>query len=83
MTLTAIEQARITIQNRIETGLPAYRNPIEKHNENPASLRCAINAKCYECVGAGQDANYRDSIRTCTSYSCPLYTVRPFIKPLN
>lgn len=30
-------------------------DPIEKAKANPTSLRMAINAKCWDCVGAGCD----------------------------
>jgi hypothetical protein len=76
--VNALELARIAIQDRIALGLPAYKNPIEKSKENPLSFRKAINAKCFECVGAGQDANYRNEIRNCTSYTCPLHQLRPY-----
>ena len=74
----ALAMARKAVQDRIALGLPARRNPIEKANENPQSLRCAINAKCYECVGMDDDPNFRDSIRACAGYSCPLYAHRPY-----
>lgn len=74
----ALAMARKAVQERISLGLPARRNPIEKAKDNPNSLRCAINAKCYECVGMDDDPNYRQTIRTCTGYSCPLFDHRPF-----
>lgn len=76
--LDALALAREAVKARIAQGLPAYRNPIEKAKENPESLRCAINAKCFECVGMDGDVNFRDTIRTCTSFNCPLYPVRPY-----
>jgi hypothetical protein len=65
---------------RIEQGLSAFKNPIERAAEQPESLRRAITAKCYECVGMDGDKNYRESIRTCTSKKCPLFPVRPYQK---
>ena len=43
------------------------------------SLRKAINDKCRECIydpksGTG---TWRQQVDTCTSYTCPLYPVRP------
>lgn len=43
------------------------------------SLRGAINAKCKECIydprsGMG---TWREQVTACTSYSCPLFAVRP------
>lgn len=43
------------------------------------SLRKAINDKCKECIydpGSGQ-GTWRQQVEACTSYSCPLYPVRP------
>jgi len=44
-----------------------------------ASLRKAINAKCKECIWdpiSGKNGHLAQ-IKACTSYSCPLYPVRP------
>lgn len=46
------------------------------------SLRKAIDDKCRECIydpvsGGG---NWRQQVTQCTSYSCPLYSVRPLTK---
>ena len=57
---------------------PIKLNPIQRAKEDPNSLRKAITGKCYECVGMGEDANFRETIKTCTSFSCPLYPVRPY-----
>lgn len=70
-----------------QAGLAAYRekvasgeivvvqkNPMQKHLENPKSLRMSINAFCYECLGAGSPAE----IRGCTATKCPLYQVRAY-----
>ncbi len=80
----ALDEARIkgqkAMQERIALGLPARKNPIERAKEDPASLRKAITAKCYECVGMDGDPSFRETIRTCTGFSCPLYPVRPYQK---
>ena len=57
------------------------RNPIDKSMRNPRSLRLAINAKCYECLGgSSRDQNTQRSvlrgIRECSAYWCPIYPVR-------
>jgi len=70
--------ARENARLRMEQGLSAYRTPIERAKDKPDSLRCAITAKCYECVGMDGDSNFRETIRTCTSVNCPLYSVRPY-----
>ena len=74
------EAARIAREERKALGLPTTKNPIERAKEQPDSLRRAITAKCYECVGMDGDANFRETIRTCASYECPLYPVRPYQK---
>ena len=38
-------------------------NPFEKLKNNPLSLRAAINAKCYDCIGRYGDPDWRGSIR--------------------
>ncbi|MES1934212.1 hypothetical protein T35B1_16468 [Salinisphaera shabanensis T35B1] len=44
-----------------------------------ASMRTAINAKCYDCIydpqsGAG---NWRQQVQACSCTSCPLWDYRP------
>ena len=44
------------------------------------SLRKAINDKCKECIydeSPGSGGTWRQQVEACTSYSCPLYPVRP------
>jgi hypothetical protein len=58
-----------------------YRNPIARAEANPKSLRCAIDAKCYECFGGSIfDAQTRQGItadiRHCSANRCALYAVR-------
>ena len=52
--------------------------PYEKHLRDPKSLRKAITAKCWDCVGADADPNPRGQIRDCIMDDCPLWTVRPW-----
>ncbi len=53
-------------------------DPIAKSKRQPKSLRMAINAKCWDCVGAGVDPNPRQAIRECGGTRCPLYFSRPY-----
>ena len=87
MTLNSFKKAQLDAgrlkaeqnkKERKEQGLSAFKNPIERAKEHPDSLRKAITAKCYECVGMDGDANFRQTIRECTSCNCPLYHVRPY-----
>lgn len=56
------------------------KNPVEKSLEDPKSLRKAITAMCFDCVGAGHDPDFRGSIRECGCADCPLHAVRPYQK---
>lgn len=49
--------------------------PIEKLAEKPQSLRLAINAMCYDCMG--RTSTSTSDIRGCTAKTCPLFNVRP------
>ena len=45
------------------------------------SLRKAVNAKCWECMGGDEDKVSPlvcDEIRNCSSYGCPLRPYRPY-----
>ena len=51
------------------------KNPLEKLQENPKSLRLAINAKCWDC------SNFqREEIANCHLTKCGLWHVRPYQK---
>ncbi len=73
--LTAAHEAR---RLRVLAGEPVSLDPIQKALRDPTSLRAAINAKCWDCVGAGADKNPRGLIRDCGVARCSLYPVRPF-----
>ena len=55
-------------------------DPIEKAKRNPGSLRLAINAKCWDCAGAGADGIgfTKTTIRECRVNRCPLHSQRPY-----
>ncbi len=56
-------------------------NPIEQFQSHPLSRAYAIRAKCAECVGCTPDhleKGFKDSISSCSSYSCPLHGFRPY-----
>jgi hypothetical protein len=41
-------------------------------------LRGSIDAKCAECIyDPIDDGSWRLQVENCTSYACPLYSVRP------
>ena len=56
-------------------------NPIVKAEKNLKSLRMAIDAHCYLCMGGEKsDKNTRKTVlkdvSTCKSVVCPLHSVR-------
>ena len=56
-------------------------NPIRQFAANPNSRAAAMKAKCAECIGCTPDhmeRGFRASISECSSYSCPLHSLRPF-----
>lgn len=57
-------------------------NLIKKSKMNPTSLKTAIGAKCFECVGGSEksmpDAGYINVIKDCASKGCPLLPYRPY-----
>lgn len=58
-------------------------NPIVKSLESPNSKAMAIKAKCAECCGCTStylNPGWRQDIRDCTAYGCPLRSFRPFQK---
>jgi len=71
-------KAREAAKERKKLGIKlVIKNPIEKAREHPQSLRKAITAMCFDCVGAGYDPDWRGSVRDCPCVQCPLFPVRP------
>lgn len=59
---------------------PVTKNPLEKAQEDPKSLRKAVTAMCYDCMGRDADPDFRGRIRECACHDCPLYPLRPYQK---
>lgn len=53
-------------------------DPIAKLAERPTSLRAAITAKCWDCIGRDADPQPTRRIRECPCTGCPLHRVRPY-----
>ena len=56
-------------------------NPIKQFYRNPMSRAYAVKAKCAECVGCTQnhlERGFKESISSCSTYSCPLHRFRPY-----
>ncbi|TDR23898.1 hypothetical protein [Marinicella litoralis] len=69
---------REQIETPYTKGFSTKKTPIEKALEKPTSLRLAINAKCFDCIGCGFDPKPTDAIRNCEINGCPLWPVRPY-----
>ena len=55
-----------------------YLTPLEKSRQDPKSMRKAINAHCFVCMGSGVHG-WKVEIANCTSEDiCPLWHLRPF-----
>lgn len=77
--ISALEKAHQVMAERKAAGIKTViLTPIEKAKRNPKSLRCAINGKCWDCIGAGADPNPRGAIRECAILDCTLWPVRPY-----
>lgn len=77
--LTGLERAHALAKARREAGeVLIRRDPLQKARAKPTSLRLAVSAKCYDCVGQDQDPGFRARIRDCTVTLCPLHPVRPY-----
>ena len=72
--------AKAAGEARVAQGLPFHKTPLEKAADNPKSMRAAINAMCYDCIGQDADPDWRGSIRNCVCNKCPLYALRPYQK---
>ncbi|ETN92142.1 hypothetical protein U062_00004 [Gammaproteobacteria bacterium MOLA455] len=56
-------------------------NPIQQFYRHPLSRAYAVKAKCAECVGCTPnhlEKGFKESISSCSSYSCPLRRFRPY-----
>ncbi len=69
---------RKVCQTPYSMGLTQIPTPIEKAAENIKSLRLAINAKCFDCMGCGFDGHPANEIRNCEISDCSLWPVRPY-----
>lgn len=61
---TALEQYRKDLKDGKVT--KTVKTPVEKLAENPKSLRLAVNAMCFQCMGCSSTS--AADIRGCTSH---------------
>lgn len=73
----ALQEYNEKIKNG-EIERPVPKTLLEKWDENKTSLRKAVSAQCYMCMGGGDGDNVIKEIRDCSSYSCTLREVRPY-----
>ena len=71
---TAIEAAQAKLREMRDSGIQPIRlNHVEKAKANPKSYKCAVLAKCYECM-----CEYADGRVDCEIKDCPLYRWMPY-----
>lgn len=76
-----LTKARLRLAELKASGQSVERlDPIQKSKREPGSLRLAINAKCWDCAGAGADGIEftKTTIRECSVQRCPLHHQRPY-----
>ena len=74
-TVKPLQKARAKLAENRAKGTKRL-NPLEKAKQNPKSMRLAINAFCYECMGYAK--SWRTDVRDCTAKNCPLFGFRPY-----
>lgn len=58
---------------------PVHKNPVEQAHEKPGSMKAAIKAFCWLCVGADADPGAKFRVRDCAvGAKCPLFQHRPW-----
>lgn len=55
-----------------------HRNPVQQAEANPTSLKRAVKAFCWTCVGGDGDPGAKFRVRDCTAPKCPLHPHRPW-----
>jgi hypothetical protein len=74
-TVKGLQKARAKKAENARLGIRTP-NPIERAKQNPNSMRFAINAQCYDCMG--QESGWRNEVKNCTAPECPLFGFRPY-----
>ena len=71
----ARQKQREQSEARVAAGLPARLNPGERARANPTSMRKAIDAQCWHCMG--EEPGWRRDVAGCTATGCYLWSWRP------
>ena len=76
----ALEKAREATRLLREQGISTVRlSPKQKSLLNPKSLRFAVTAHCWECMGGSKGENTRQQVADCTlEGKCMLWPFRPW-----
>lgn len=78
-TSEALKKAHVKMAELRATGWkPEHLDPVEKARRNPKSMKLAIRANCYLCMGGGSDAGVRIRVRDCSVTACMLRAFRPW-----
>jgi hypothetical protein len=65
-------------------GIPVViLTPTEKARADPRSMRKAITAFCFECMGGTGMPSVRQEVANCTAPQCSLYPLRPWQRHCN
>ena len=77
---TALIAAQKKLAEMREQGIDrVVLNPVEKAKANPTSLKYAIRAHCWQCVGADASEGAKQMVRDCSvGDKCALYPHRPW-----
>jgi len=79
--INALELAREVKRKNRESGIiDVKKNPKQVWELEKTSMRKAINANCYDCIGA---ENHIKRIRFCNIINCPFWLLRPYSKGIT
>ena len=80
MSNAAINAAQKKLAEMREQGIKqVILNPVDKAKANPTSLKYAIRAHCWQCVGADASEGSKQLVRDCSvGDKCALYPHRPW-----
>ena len=65
------------MQKRTYTEIKRFSNPLDRFKANP-TRKHAIHAHCWQCVGMGNDSDWKTQIGKCQIKDCVLFPFRPF-----
>lgn len=77
---TPLENAQVKLKEMRDAGwAPIHLTPVQQAHASPNSLKKAIKAYCWLCVGADADPGAKQRVRDCAvGPKCPLFPHRPW-----